>query len=412
MYQLISAVAKQLAGAEQWSNIDITTTPLNELFNTYSKLIVTLSNPFLPTNVAIDLNSIRSSLAGHTITFPEFLILNGNKTLVALPNIPSLEPKYAKYADAFHAGYKVEAIGPRTSITSLLPAIDKTWLHMTKAGVDYNLFYKNCLVNVNGFFHLTDYDTNGMYVIDGMRTQHKSRQNQIGIYSFRDVGNLTFLPITKNMLFKREQSVAYKDEVHLDAGMDLSNKTVLLILGGYLHVLDNKTVIRVSSSEFKLVTANLPLIDRYYESEPYLDLSSLNLSKSGHNVNQIAVSDLYSDASIESYLTLSQSFFVILDNTSIFINNVHVKKTPFPNMFISFNKPEFPLVVGLGKVTNFWYTLEDGQYSLTCHDTMRSNRVYDTIDQRNAISVDDSCITTNPFVQSNAYMLQIGTVFN
>lgn len=410
MYQYKSTIAKALGGDEQWSNLDISTIPLNLLFTQYSRIIVTLTNPFLPTDVAVDLDTIRPDTESLSITIIDFLLQNGNKTLTALQTLPTLNPTYAKYADAFHAGYKVSQISPLAAADAQLPIADKTWLKLNKVGLDYSVFYKNCLVNVNGFFHLTDYDVNGAYVVDGNKTLQKSKQNQIGIYSFREVGQLSFIPINIGMIHKENLLQPYSNEVYVDCGVDVSNKSVMLVLGGYLHVLDSKTFTRINGSTFRIDTANLPMLDRYFESEPYLDFTSLPLVKNNVNPNQIAISEFFSDLNMIAYFTLPQSFFVIIDNPNISVNRVPVKVTPLPNMFISYTVPLFPLVVGLGKLANYWYTFEDGQYSLTCFDSLRKNYLYDTIDPLIVNSVSNACISDNPLSHSAAYMLEVSTV--
>lgn len=408
VYQFISSIAKALNGDKQWATIDINNIPLNTLFATYSRIIVTLSNPFIVGNIAVDLVTIRSTVDGLSITFNDFLILNGNKTLVTLPNMPTLTPRYAKYADSFHAGYKVAPITPRAAVDSQVPLADKSWLHLTKTNVDYNLFYKNCLVNVNGFFHLTDSDSTGIYVVDGMKSLRLSNHNQLGMYSFRELGEITLVPITPSMIHKQNDRQLYKDCAYVNLGIDVSNKTVMLVLGGYLHVLDNNTFTQVSNSAFEIDIANLPLLDRYFESKKYIDLSSLPLSSTSRNINQISIAEFFSDANIVAYLTLSQSFFVILDNPDIFVERTPIRKTKLSDMFISYEKPLFPLVVGAGKLTNYWATPEDGQYSITCLDTVRENYVYDTIDPTKVNSVSNAQIPEHPVRHGNAYFLKIG----
>lgn len=411
MYQYISAISKLLDGNKQYVTEDISNVPLNTLFTLYSKVIVILSNPFLPNNVAIDLETIRTTTGSLQITLNEFLIQNGNTTLEALPNIPTLVPRYAKYNDGFRAGYKIAPINPRAAPDTQLPLVDKSWLHLTQPNVDYDLFYKSCLVTVNGFFHLTDSDTTGVYVIDGMKSALKSKQNQLGIYSFREIGALSFVPIIPDMIYKQNVNQPYKNDVYLDIGVDVSNKTIVLVIGGYLHVLDNKTFSRVGLSTFKLNVGNLPMLERYYESEPYLDFSTLPLSMTIRNPKQLGIPDFFSDENIVAYLTLSQSFFVILDNPDIFVNRIPVDKTTLPDMFVSYRKPEYPLIVGVGKAANYWSTYEDGQYSVTCRDTMRCNFIFNTIDPTVVNSVGDNLTPNEPLAHSNPYFLEIGSAY-
>lgn len=408
MYQLISAIAKPLDGDLRWKEVAIGNIALNVLFSTYSRIIATLSNPFLPENVAVDLDTIRPIIGGSSITFNAFLIENANNALTTLTDLPVINTRYARYADAFHAGYKITPIHPTASIDADLPPSEKTWLHLARPDTDYVLFYKSCLVSINGFFHATDANEEGVLVNSGMKSAMISGENQIGIYSFRELGELTFFPITEEMVFKQNDRQTYRERAYVDLGVDVSDKSVFLVLGGYLHALDKKTFYRTGPGTFAIDFSNLPLMDRYYESRNYIDLSSLDLDTTDRNDSQVGVDNFLSDATLLAYLTLSQSFFVVLDNNDIFVTKSPVRKTPLPDMFIGYEKPFYPLVVGMGRVTNYWYTHEDGQYSLTCHDTLRNNRLYDTVDFEKQISVSNANDPENPTYHSAPFFLKIG----
>ena len=410
MYNLISAVAKPLHGNGRWQSVDIGGVALNTLFSTYSRIIATLSNPFLDKEVALDLAGIRSMAVGPTQTFEQFLVENGDKTLPTIDQLPILKDRYAKYADAFHAGYRIRPVHPTASIDAPMPPSEKTWLHLSREDTDYTDFYQSCLVNINGFFHLTDADTTGVYVKDGMKSSRLSGENQIAIYSFRDLGNLEFIPISDdNMLYKQNDRQTLKHRAFVDLGRDVSDKTVMLVLGGYLHVLDGHTFYRVSESMFAIDFENLPFLDRYFESKKNIDLSSMPMSKTSRNKDQISVSELYSDDNIKAYLKLSQSFFVILDNADIFSEFAALPETTIPNMYVSYEVPQYPLLVGAGKAAPYWYVPEDGRFSLTTVDALKPNPLYDTVDAVKQMSVSNQCDPERPYSCSPGYFLKVGT---
>jgi len=407
MYQFISSMSRRASGTGIWVDDDISNIPLNTLMSEYSKIIVTLSNQFLPNNVIVDLGSILPNTNGLTLTLTQFLIENGNKTLPTLPidTIPKLTT--AKYADAFKAGYSIVAVNPNTSVTANQPESDKNWLYLTKPTLDYNLFFKSCLVNINGFFHLTDTDGTGIYCVDGMKTLRKSNMNQIGIYSFAELGSLEFVQIKPEMIYKQYLDQKYSDGVFIDIGTDISDKTVLLVLGGYLHLMADDVFKPINNTSFRISLNNIPLLDRYFNSKEYLDFSSLPLTTTIRNKNQISIFEFFSDANIMAYLTLSQSFFIILDNPDVYVTKSPVRKTPYGDMFISYEKPEYPLVVQNGKIINYWATYEDGQYSIVATDTMHTNYNYNTVDAVNENSVDNTALTNKPSIYSDAYFLKI-----
>ena len=408
MYQLISAIAKPFQGNKRWINVEIGSMSLHHLFLTYSKINAILSNPFLTSSVSFDLNSIRSTQSGMTNTFNQFLTTNGSTTLVTTNVLPIINTRYAKYADAFRAGYKIDPVNSVASIDAILPLSDKKWLRLTRPNTDYNLFYKSCLVTVNGFFHATDASVQGVYVQDGMTSAILANQNQLGIYSFRELGELTYVPITPTMIYKQNDREFFKDRCYVDLGVSNLDKTIMLVLGGYLHVLDSKTFYRVSETSFAIDFNNLPFLDRYYESKEFIDLSSLPLEKTNRNLNQVSIENFFSDENILAYLTLSQTFFVILDNPDIFINKIFVHETKMPGMYITYGVPKYPMVVGAGKHSDYWYTYEDGQYSLTCADGCYHNRIFDTVDVASETSGSANRNPMKAVTYSQAYLLEVG----
>jgi hypothetical protein len=409
MYSLVSAIAKPISGGGRWLNVDIGDQSFATLFSTYSRVIATLSNPFDPANTSLDLANIEWTIADPSITFNQFLTANGNKTLPTSTTLPVISTKYLKYSDGFRAGYHVTPISPNAAPDSQLPSADKTWLYLTKAQNNWALWKKSCMVSVNGFFHFIDADSNGGYVRDGMMSRTISRQNQIGMYSFAELGSLSYVDITPSMIYKPNPALGLKDGMYINVGQDISNKTVMLVLGGYLHVLDSQTFVRVSDHAVKIDINNLPLLKRYYESVNYLDLSSLGLEKSDSNPTHIAVNQLYSDSALTAYATLSQSFIVLLDNTEVFREMHDVRSLHYPGVYISGVDPKYPLVMGVGRVAEYWPEKEVGQWSLRIHDPYLYNRRFYTTDPMQENSVDAANVTDRPYVLSPAQFLMLGS---
>lgn len=409
MYTLVSAIAKPISGGGRWSNVDIGGLTFSQLFSTYSRVIATLSNPFDPANTSLDLAKIEWSVSDPSITFNQFLANNGSKTLPTSTTLPVISTKYAKFKDAFLAGYKVTPIAPNAAPDSQLPQADKKWLYLTKDKNNWALFKNSCMVTVNGYFHFIDADSTGGYVRDGMTSQTVSRQNQIGIYSFAELGTLTYVDLQPSMIYKHSSDLGLSGGMYIDVGQSISQKTVMLVLGGYLHVLDDKTFTRVGDTVIKIDFGNYPLLDRYYESKRYLDLSAMGLDHTQNDPEQIAVAQLYSDAVLTAYATLSQSFIVLLDNTEIFRESQDVRKLKVPGIYVSYVKPEYPLITGVGKVSEYWPHKEAGQWGLAIRDPYLYNRIYNTTTAKKENSVSDNRVTTRPFVLSPARFLKIGS---
>jgi hypothetical protein len=264
------------------------------------------------------------------------------------------------------------------------------------------------LISVNGFIHATDYSTQGVWVQDGMKSRNLSRRNNIGIHSFNGVSKLSFVPIKPEMVYKQDPDQDYSDRMHIDIGIDISQKAVLLVLGGYLYTPDPRTFYRISDTAFAINFANVPYIDRYFDSKHFIDLSSMSIDASTVNPNLVAVAQLLSDEALVKYATLSQSFFVVLDNPEIFIEHEYIHTSKMPGMYISYVEPKYPLLTELGKVANYWYSYEDGQFSIVTTDADRENPIYRTVEARLAKSLSNSRNPVCPSQNSELRYLKIG----
>jgi hypothetical protein len=197
-------------------------------------------------------------------------------------------------------------------------------------------------------------------------------------------------------------------QVNITLPQDLSGKTVLLVMGGYLHTVGDEMIQRIAENTFRVDFLKLPLLERYYESKQYLDLSELNLSSTPLNEHQIINAELLTTRVLDAYLTLSQSFAVILDCEEVYTQKKFIKRTGFPDMYIAYDEPVYPLVTNLGRHPEYWSTHEDEQYSVTIYDSVIDNKLFNTTQTELLKSVDASRRSTRPGNISPAYFLEIG----
>ena len=409
MYQLISAIGKLRAVGSRWENIDISNLVLADLYSQYTQVYARLSNPFYTGERSLDLEDIRDEYQGSGMTFNAMLNSIGDGALPTTEELHTFETKWALYSDAFRARYKVQPVSPNGHLNSSIPMAERHWLALSKAGVDFNLFYKHCLVSVNGLYHLTDTDGEYGYVVDGMKSCRQSGRNEIGITSFLNIGELEFVPITEAMVHRRYADMALGSVTYLDVGTARPGKYAMLVLGGYLHVLDNETFYQVNDAIYAIDFQNFPLRERYFESKGLIDLSSFNLEVFNHNPDQTGEQELYSDETITKYCTLPQSFLVFVDNPNIFKEKVELRPTVLPNMYTSYVEPSYPLVTGAGKLGDYWKTKEHGQWAVNISNGIRHNYTFNTVQESTLVSYDDSSPPFAAVDLSHVYLLKIGT---
>lgn len=410
MYQLVSAIGKLKAQAGRWTSLTVANMTMVQLYQNYDKVIVNLVNNFTPNiTVSLDLDEIKSTYVASGLTFSQFLTANSNTVLPTQNKSYSLDTKQCLYSDARRARYKVTPVDPNGFIDSPTLMSDREWLCLQKEGIDYNLFHESCLVTVNGMIHLTDTDGEKIYVIDGAKSSKICLNNQVGITSFREVGKMEFLPITEAMIHRRYADVPLNRNMYIDIGTPKPNKIAALVLGGYLHILDESTFYRISDSIFCIDFQNYPLLDRFYESRKYIDLSSLGLDVKPGNEWLVNVPELYSDAVLTKYATLSQSFLVFFDAESLFVEREAVRRSNLPGMFTSYIEPSLPLITGCGAITDYWRVKEDGQWALTVCEGWTDNHLYHTTNENNLVNVMDSRDPIYPVDIGRAHFLRIGT---
>ena len=314
--------------------------------------------------------------------------------------------KNIKYKDCFAAEYKIIAVN-QSNIENT-EEINKIHARLTRDDTDYNEFYNNCLVSVNGYYHLLDTDgINGVMVLDAFRTLNVSRQNQMGILSFKQFGGIKRYPITDSMITSYLDDSPEVGTVRLNLPFDIASKSVIFCLGGYLRFVDNTNILQISDSVFKINFNNMPMLDIYYESKKYIDLSSLPLEYTIFNQDQISVNQLRSAENLKAYLKLSQSFIIVIDTPTIATTKQHVKKTGIPGMYIAYTKPELPLVVGNGRHAEYIARLEDGQYGINIYDNVVENRLYDTILRQSLTTTDGTKRPDSPGEIADCYLLNI-----
>lgn len=409
MYNILSAIAKPMDGGGRWAALAVGDMSLSYLFANYSKILVTLGNAYLPGPVTLDMEDIRPQYGGLSITFNELLINLGEDSLPTTDGTTEINTRYAKFSDLHHAGYAMTPIHSSASVDAQHNMKDKHWLRLTRPNTDYSLFYKSCLVMINGYYHATDYDSNGVYVINAMVTSRKSGENHIGALSFREIGELSFIPITKEHIVAQAPGVPLKDACYITLPVDVSDKIVMLVLGGYLHMPGDDTFFLSSDKIVSVKFNNYPMIERYFESRDNLDLSSLPLETTDRNATQISVENIFSDEVLKAYLTLSQSFFVILNKSDLFVEKLPLLASHMPGMYTSFHKPIYPMVNMTGRGVAYWYKAEVGQYAVNCVDSTAPFRMQDKADVYAQHSVDASQYTNGAELNSPAYFMRIGS---
>jgi hypothetical protein len=356
MYTLVRSRYRYDRRGGRWIEADLGNEEIGTLSANYGDIYLYLEYPAAgkPIQKALRWDKVTNILNNYapTLTVNQWLVAVGNLTLPFESTLPGEKIKYVKYAQAWHSGYNVQAKA-RSGVDGL-PAQHKEDLILTHPTNLPQEVRDNCLISVNGYFHLTDWTDAGVRIIDGNKTAYRSQDNQIGMYSFKAIGKLQFVPITKAMIKPQAVGTPLWDAAYITmpSNINLTKKTVLLVTGGYLNVLTDAYV-RVSERTWRISFGKMMFLNRFLQSAKDMDLSSLGLTKIKDADDLFDAQELKNDAVVSAYLTLSQSFFVVVDSESLFQSYEPVQYLNTPGRFIGSEGLQIPLVGAYGRMLDY-----------------------------------------------------------
>ncbi len=358
MYVLVRSRYRPSRRGGRWQEADFTNELVTTLAAKYGDIYLYIQYPGQgePVTRALHWVNVTNWLndVEPTVTVQEWLTSLGNKALPFDAELPNEKIRLVKYAQAWHCGYNFTPVARGGHPLDQGSDFHKEDLLMTHPKHQPSKIRDYSMISVNGYFHLCDYTSAGVRIIDGNTTLRKCNDNQIGVYSFETIGKLTFVPIVDSMISGLNPTAPLWDGTYLTMpeNVDIENKTVLLVTGGYLNVLSS-VYNRVGERTWRVQFGNMMFLDRYLESYHAMDLSSLGLTFDKENPTLFNVDELKNNDVIRKYLTLSQSFFVIVDSQSFFQEYEAVEYLNLPGRYFDNKYDRSPLVGAYGRMLDY-----------------------------------------------------------
>lgn len=409
-YNLVTAKAYDQSLDDRWVDVDLTQEDVNETFERYTKVYLKLTHPALPAPQWMDLDAARGSMDPYigTRTFNQWLSLNADRTLPLLSSEPSFTEYPARYKDALQAGYTIQPFKIGVSPDVVLPKSDRRDLLLRKPGVDFNQYWKYLLVTVNGLFHRVGNGNDSLHVVDGGYSGALYNDTHVGLYSFLEVGELQIVPITPTMLYKNDSRQRWADRVNIKLPSPIEGRTPLLVLGGYLHALDD-SYYQTGTHTLAVDTRRIPLVERIHESRQRIDLSSLRLETGVGNDAQYSMEQLEQDRVIQAYFTLSQSFIVLVNTPYLYKRHHAVERTQLPGRYLSYRtESRYPLIGPLGQVHDYVLISDWGKTLLAAKEVVEHQYLHLTTNWFEQNSVDDSLYSGHPIRYAHPQLLELG----
>lgn len=404
-----SAVLGRTTGA-MWEHVDISTTMLRQVFAKYAQVYIEVFNNYTQTKMVVPMDYYRPTLSADSRTIKEWLTANANVPLQTVKEFPDANMTQARYANAILHGYKIELARAGYAYPENMPVTELYDLQLTRPQFTTNLelIKTHCLTTVNGFFHRSDYASGKAYVLDGGKTAMKNRCSHTGILSFLNIGKVETIRIKEENIRPLTEGAPLSEGILIKCPVDITNKSVIMVIGGYMVHLQENVLFKNNDDSWVLNLMNLPYLERIQESEYSLDLSSMNIEHLDTNKdNAIVLASITSDAAIKAYLTLSQSFFAIVDTPALYFNKINVRVSNIPGLITAYDEPNYPVFMGYGKMVEYSKIKESDDWALRIADDWYVQFAWQTAPTRGMPVVTNCYKTWQPYHRSQAHFLEI-----
>lgn len=425
-YSYTRSVALPRSSAAQWVEPNLASTPLRDMYATYEHVILVLTHSALTGERFVDMDQYRLLYSTSLQTVSQWLSTTiGDNTLEYIDNLPNNPVGHIKYAQAVQQRFKL-GINTYSGVIPSDYSFGHTDIAMSRS-VPYtnmDLLQQYALVTVNGYVHDTKVksSTNELFVVNGARSARKARSNNVGILSLFKMGSMTKHRILTANIEATNTGEPLYDGITFtvpDLTSDyLDNKSYILVLGGYIVTVDNgnhgSTILpgkfwRAGSNVFRLNLNNLHYVERIIESSQYLDLFELGLTGNPADPRTIDINQIKTDVVVRKYLTMSQSFLVVLDSPNLQVSTIDIQDTHTPGHFLCSNEPKYPLSVGYGRLAEYNKELGDGKWALTMLDSYTRNFIFGRIRPPQNGLISDQLIPHEPYLSTSGKLLQFAS---
>jgi hypothetical protein len=132
------------------------------------------------------------------------------------------------------------------------------------------------------------------------------------------------------------------------------------------------------------------------DSRLRLRLDSLELTKALDNDQLIDLEDLKSDRVLLNYLTLSQSFLILIENTDVSVRTTPAVSGPIYNQYLSPVPQNLSLISERGQFLEYWGVEEMGSYSYLVPNPTVFNWRYERMNKAEVKFATDGHVVAKP----------------
>lgn len=414
MYSIVRTIGLPVQVMSGWEPINTSSVLVSEIFQKYRQVIAVVVKTAENLTLNIDITPLKASYGSFGGTLELLFEHLGDFPYTFIESLPQENVGYVRCVNAYAAGYttKLAARGYDYSNYQGVEFKPDIQMFRKKEQTDLSMLHKYCLLSVNGYYHMTDSDGTNTWIVDGGKSCYYANNNQVGITSFYDVGELKKYRITDEDILIPEGFTTLKDRIALKLPEAVTDKVCFLVLGGYLVFPSNGVLWQTSDQEMTMDLKKICYIERILESRNYINLDSMELTPVDTNATTINIEEAWSDAKIRKYFQLSQSFWVVVDTDNIFTAKIPLRHMRAPGIFTSYQEPHYPIILGTGRTAEYWKTKEDKRWSITLTDSYRRRYMHHREKETSLKNVADQLDFETPHYFSQGFLLEIGAYRN
>lgn len=406
-YEYKEALGIRTIDSCRYVPVDIENETLASLTRDYKKLYVKLTHPQTQEDVVLDVLDLINGVSDTYQTFAAFLTTNGNSTLHGLNlNLETVE-KHVVFQDVWSSiindvsPIKLGVHPDNNTDPSTFKDLLLRFSENDYVGYDY--FGDNCIFTVNGLVHRSNQSQHGIYLQDARTSCNLYNNTDLGMIDFNQLGGVTSIDIDDTLMVTDTLNKPWYN-TKLNLGVDLTDKTLLLSIGGYLHLLDD--VYDVINPKVGLVGINFnkyQLLQKYFDSKEIIDLDGLPVDYLTEDRSCIVKASVdESTEYIKALLNLSQTFAIVV-NSNLYIRNTKLQNQDLEGKFITDRRPLGILKAQRGLVKEY-HTLEDnGKYVTYVDNLKQANYAFETTDYSETINITNNSDPGNPHTVSDVY---------
>lgn len=381
MYSCSKALLLRRGTNQRYIEAIVNDSSVRELATLYVSAYLMIHHPALTEPKALLLSDVHDLVFDllPTATVDDWLGSLGDTALPLRDDFPVAYGSIVRSNDAFAAGYSLMLKHPIASIDSGLPPSELTDVLLTRDNTDYQECFNYLLPTVNGLLHMTDASSEGFVIKDGGRSVQHANRNAVGLLSFSKVGKLKLIPITDDMIYGRELS-QLRLGFRIKLPESIGNRVVMLSIGGVLHYQSQYYRV-VGDDLISLDWWKIPLAQRYYNTRHLIDLSAFDacLDRPDTHGDALDLEKANSDEAIRAYMTLSQSFVILLEADNFYVERQALESSGLPGMYYCYEEAHLPIQTEVGLLPSYTYVENESKRAVIIADPILKQYHFETV---------------------------------